>query len=81
MISTINRSTESGSAYITDQRVPASPHFTRVEVLSPAWAAQDPLGFSYMRMLQGEADVLAGHVRSLTDVMNGLRGRLHRHGG
>ena len=82
MISTINRSTESGSAYITtDLRVPASAHFTRVEVLSPAWAAQDPLGFSYMRMMQGEADVTAGRVRSLSDVMNALRGRIHRHGG
>ena|SRR6266545_924288 len=41
----------------------------------------DPLGFSSERLAQAEADITAGRVRSLDDVLNALRARLLRNGG
>lgn len=85
MNSTMNVTGEAGSAYVMDPRTPTSQHFTRFGVLGPVVTAQiastgDPLGFSYERMLRGEADIAAGRVRSLADVMDALRSQVRRHG-
>lgn len=75
-----------GSAYTTDPRVPtASPHFTGIGAFSqtldvPA-ASTDPLGFSYERMLRGEADMNAGSTRSLAGLLDALRSRDRRQRG
>ncbi len=86
MNSTVNASSEAGSAYVIDPRVPSSQHFTRFGVLGPLVTAEilgtpDPLGFSYSRMLQGESDIVAGRVQNLADVMDALRTQVRQHGG
>ena len=86
MNSTTNVSSEAGSAYVVDPRIPTSQDFTRFGVLGPVLTAQvltavDPLGFSYERMLRGEADTAAGRVQDLADAMNALRAQVRQHGG
>jgi hypothetical protein len=80
----MNKSIDAGSAYTSDPRIPASEHFTRIDAIGPlitvrVVTSEDPLGFSYERMLQGEADMRAGRVRSLSDAMDALRARVRRH--
>ena len=61
---------------------PANEHFSTVSQSSEVYDVElampegDPLGFSYERWQEGEADVDAGRVRSFADVMNALRARL-----
>jgi len=85
------------SAYTTDERVRVPEHFTGVDpfrmsfLISAAFLVaksaaksvppNDPLGFSSERLAQAEADIAAGRVRSLDDVLNALRARLLRNGG
>ncbi|PYO40192.1 MAG: hypothetical protein DMD33_18575 [Gemmatimonadetes bacterium] len=80
-----NKAIDAGSAYTSDQRIPTSEHFTRIDAFGPLITArvvmsEDPLGFSYERMLQGEADMRAGRVRSLADTVDALRARIRRQG-
>jgi hypothetical protein len=79
----MSKAVEAGSAYTTDPRIAATEHFTRIDafgmmVTVRAPASNDPLGFSYERMLQGEADMKAGRVRSFADAMDALRARIRR---
>jgi hypothetical protein len=80
------------SATTTDPRVKMSEHFTGVDsfrwvfIMPPIPTTRlaptnDPLGFSPERLARGEADVAAGRVRSLDDVLNALRARILRNGG
>ncbi len=91
-LSTQDRAAE--SAYTTDERVLVSEHFTGLDpfrtsflisasflVAKSVSPPNDPLGFSPERLAQGEADIAAGRVRSLDDVLNALRARLLRNGG
>jgi hypothetical protein len=80
----MNKSIDAGSAYTSDPRIPTSEHFTRIDAFGPlitlrVVVSEDPLGFSYERMLQGEADMRAGRVRSFPDLINALRARVRRH--
>lgn len=69
------------SAYYVPAR-PASEHYSALSVqlvrvqipLVPA--PVDPFAFSRERMLQGEADVEAGRVETLEQVMDALRARV-----
>ena len=79
----LNKAIDSGSAYTSDPRIPVSEHFTRIDAFGQlislrVVASEDPLGFSYERLLQGEADMRAGRVRGLADVVNALRARIVR---
>ena len=81
------------SAYTTDERVRVSEHFTGLDpfrmsflisasfLVAKSVQPNDPLGFSSERLAQAEADIAAGRVRSLDDVLNALRARLLRNGG
>lgn len=58
---------------------PVSEHFTRWSIGTSFFDVQsapglaDTLGFSYQRLLAGQADIDAGRVEPLEDVMNALR--------
>lgn len=77
--------TDAHSAYTVTPQTRISEHYTGVGLFESFYAfataaPRDPLGFSFSRLTAGEADVLAGRVKPLTDVLNGLRAGDHPNG-
>lgn len=74
---------EPTSAYTAPPQKRISEHYTGVGLFEPFFspfaiaARRDPLGFSLIRLAAGEADVQAGRVKPLNDVLNGLRAGDH----
>jgi len=76
---------EAQSAYISSPSVRVSEHYMGVRLFGPIILSggpllRDPLAFSPARLTAGEADVEAGRVKPLTDVLNGLRAGDHPDG-
>jgi hypothetical protein len=74
---------ETRSAYTAMPQTRISEHYTGVGLFEPFFSPmatvgpRDPLGFSLVRLAAGEADVVAGRVKPLTEVLNALRAGDH----